>query len=71
MTQFNCSTLRRRQRIPKAVNARGLHLPKILGVPSATKLDLKGRRVMIKFENLELPENNGGIFWGELLFLRR
>jgi hypothetical protein len=68
VTQFNnLPALRRRQRAPEAVNARGLHVSKILDVLNATKLDLKERRVMIDIKSLEFPENNGGIFGGELL----
>ena len=65
VTEFNSlATLRRRQRAPELVDARGLHMSKILDVLSATKLDLKERWVMIDVESLELPENDGSIFLG-------
>lgn len=70
MTQFNSlATLGGRQRGPEPMDARGRHLFQIVDMLGAAKLDLKERRVMIDVESLKLPEDDGGVFGGELLVL--
>lgn len=61
------AVLRRRHCTPEPMDASRRHLTQVFDMLGAANLGLEEGRTVVDAKRLELPEDDGRVFWGKLL----